>query len=110
MERKYIAVGVDDEGKIWKGHFGIAPVYLIFDEMKNMIEKRINPYGANSENHSHHDNPNLIISFLNDCKIFVAKRMGQESRVKLKENFGILPFLTDKTSPEEAIKTLEIDG
>ena len=110
MERKYIAVGVDEEGKIWKGHFGIAPVYLIFDEMKNPVEKRINPYGANSEKHSHHDNPKLIISFLNDCKFFVAKRMGQESRIKLKENFGIISVLTEITEPEEAIKTINPDA
>ncbi len=102
-ERKYIAIAIDENGTIWKGHFGVAPTYLIFDYNKNLIEERRNPYGIGSENHSHHDNPKLIISFLNDCNVFIGRRMGQQSRVKLGENFGITPFLTEITSPQEAL-------
>jgi predicted Fe-Mo cluster-binding NifX family protein len=104
-----IAVAVDEDGKIWKGHFGIAPYYLIYDDEKTFAEKRQNPYGAASEKHTHHDNPKLIIKFLSDCKIFVGKRMGQESRIKLKQNFGIEPFITDIADPETALEQLELN-
>ncbi len=109
MDRKNIAVAVDENGTLWKGHFGIAPFYRIYNEEKKFIEQRENPYGANSENHSHHDNPKMIIGFLNDCKIFVARRMGQESRIKLKENFGIIPFLTEISLPNEAVESIKLD-
>ena len=104
MERKYIAVGVDTNEKIWKGHFGIAPYFYIYDEKKNFIEKRLNPYGQLAEGkHNHHDNPKLIIDFLNDCNTFVAKRMGQESKIKLQQNFGIRPVIVETESVEEAL-------
>ena len=110
MDKKdKIAIAVDEDGKIWKGHFGSASYYLIYDEKKSFVEKRKNPYGAASEMHSHHDNPKLIIEFLSDCKIFVGKRMGQESRIKLREKFGILPFLTDISEPELALEKLNIN-
>jgi hypothetical protein len=51
----------------------------------------------------------LIIQFLSDCKIFVGKRMGQESRIKLRQNFGIAPFLTEIAEPELALEKLNIN-
>ncbi len=104
-----IAIAIDEDGQIWKGHFGIAPYYLIYDNNKSFIEKRLNPYGAKSEKHSHHDNPKLIINFLSDCKIFVGKRMGRESEIKLKQNFGIEAFLTDIAEPETVIGKLNFN-
>ncbi len=107
MERKFIAVGVDENEQIWKGHFGIAPYFYIYDENKNFIEKRLNPYGILAEGkHTHHDNPKLIIEFLKDCKVFVAHKMGQESRIKLEQNFGVRPVIVDTKNIEEALASV----
>ncbi len=106
MERVNIAVGVDENGKIWKGHFGIAPYFYIYDSDKNFLEKRLNPYGTAAEKHNHHDNPKLIINFLNDCNVFVAKRMGQESIIKLEQNFGIKPVIVKTENVEEALESV----
>jgi predicted Fe-Mo cluster-binding NifX family protein len=107
MKRINIAVGVDEKGKIWKGHFGIAPYFLIYDADKNFIEKRLNPYGtAAAGKHNHHDNPKLIIGFLDDCNVFVAKRMGQESQIKLEKNFGIKPVIVSTDNVDEALKNV----
>ncbi len=104
MQRINIAVGVDENGKIWKGHFGIAPYFYIYDANKNFVEKRINPYGTLAAGkHNHHDNPKLIIDFLKDCNVFVAKRMGQESIIKLEQNFGIRPVIVKTESIDEAL-------
>jgi len=100
-ERKYIAVGVGkDEKSIWVGHFGISPYYFIYDTEGNFLEKRVNPYSKGQ----HHDDPNLIVNFLNDCKVFIAKRMGEESRKKLVQKLNIETFLTKMKSVDEAVK------
>ncbi len=100
-DRKYIAVGVGkDEKSIWVGHFGISPFYYIYDDNGNFLEKRVNPYSKGQ----HHDDPNLIVNFLNDCKVFVARRMGEESRRKLVENLNIETYLTKTKEAEAAVK------
>jgi hypothetical protein len=48
----------------------------------------------------------LIIEFLSDCGIFVAKRMGQESIIKLEEKFGIKPILTELLDSKEVMKLI----
>lgn len=100
---KYIAVGIDKDDNLWKGHFGMAPYYNIYSTSGEKIEKRKNPYGAGNGNHEHHDNPKLIVKLLNDCKVFIAKRMGQESKRKLLEMFGITAILTDADETERAL-------
>ena len=100
-ERKYVAVGVNkDEKSLWVGHFGISPYYFIYDGEGNFIEKRENPYSKGQ----HHDDPKLIIKFLKDCKVFIAKRMGEESRRKLVEELNIETFLSKAKLAEEAYK------
>jgi predicted Fe-Mo cluster-binding NifX family protein len=100
-ERKYIAVGSGkDEKSLWVGHFGISPFYFVYDDEGNLIEKRVNPYSKGQ----HHDDPRLIIKFLDDCKVFIAKRMGEESRKKLVTELNIETFLTKAKTVQEAIE------
>lgn len=106
MNRKNIACGVEESGLMWKGHFGISPYFDIYDENKIFVERRLNPYGTASGSHNHHDNPMLIIEFLSDCGIFVAKRMGQESIIKLEEKFGIKPIITELLDSKEVMKLI----
>lgn len=102
--RQYIAIGVDQKEKIWGGHFGIAPVYHIYTQQRELVEQRINPYGAGQGQAKHHDNPQLIVDLLPDCNVFIARRMGDGSKQKLVMELGIIPMLTDETEPEAALR------
>jgi predicted Fe-Mo cluster-binding NifX family protein len=112
--RQYIAIGVDNEGRIWTGHFGIAPNYLIYDQNGQMVEQRSNPYGAGQGRKKHHDNPRLIVDLLPDCGVFIARRMGGGSKRKLAQQLGITPVLTAEEKPEAALRAYlsrpETDG
>ncbi len=105
MERTLIAIGVATDGKLWQGHFGIAPTYFLYHPDGALVEKRANPYGAAAgEKHQHHDDPKLIIDLLPECRVFIARRMGDRSRRNLAEKFGITPIITTETTPEAAIR------
>jgi len=100
QERNSIAIGVGTEGKIWPGHFGMSPFYYIYDRQGNLLEKRPNPYAKLK----HHDNPRLIVDLLPECSIFIARRMGQESKQTLIKNLGIEAITTSEEMPETALK------
>ncbi len=105
---KYIAVGVNKLGKIWHGHFGISPYFQIYNQNSEMIEKRINPHGA-GQGHKHDhgdDQPFLIKEILHDCNIFVGKKMGEGSKLKLAQKLGIETVLTENTEPQEVVKEI----
>ena len=103
--RPYLAVAVDEQGRLWGGHFGIAPVYYIYDRQGNLREKRPNPYGVRrGEKHTHHDDPKRIVNLLSDCGVFIGKRMGETSRRRLAENLGVQPVLTRAQGPDEAVR------
>ncbi|NKQ35186.1 MAG: DUF2249 domain-containing protein [Chloroflexi bacterium] len=103
-KRQYIAIGVDKERKIWTGHFGMAPIYYIYDENGEMVDQRVNPYGAGGGQKKHHDNPQLIADLLPDCKVFIARRMGGGSKQKLVAGLGITPILTTERYPDGALR------
>ena len=104
----YIAVGVNKADKIWKGHFGIAPYFQVYNQDSEMVEKRINPHGA-GQGHKHDhgdDQPFLIKEILHDCKIFVGKQMGEVSKLKLAQKLGIETVLTENTEPQEVVNEI----
>jgi hypothetical protein len=104
MKRMYIALGVTgDEKRVWSGHFGMAPLYLIFDRKGKLVEKRSNPYGAGRGKKKHHDDPELIAGLLPECGVFVARRAGEASRRILAERLGVEVFITDARVPEDAV-------
>ena len=101
-----IAVAVNKNDKIWPGHFGISPYYNIYNKEKNLIEKRLNPHGAGVSDHGHdHDDnqPKFIKEILHDCNIFIGKRMGEKSKLKLAEKLGITTVLTKEPDPVKAL-------
>jgi len=102
-QKNFIAIAVKGNGEMWGGHFGMAPFFLIYNYDAGLIEKRENPFGAGHGKHEHHDNPKLIVELLKDCKIFIAKRMGAESKKKLVKNQRINPFITKKDDPQLAL-------
>lgn len=102
----YIAVGVNKLDKIWHGHFGISPYFIIYNRNGELIEKRINPHGA-GENHKHdhnNDQPLLIKDILHDCTTFIGKKMGEGSKLKLAEKFGVETIISKLTEPQEVIE------
>ena len=106
-ERLHIAIAASEKDTLWPGHFGMAPVYWIYDQQGSLLEKRPNPYGARrGEKHEHHDDPQRIVRLLADCKIFIGKRMGETSRRKLAEKLGVAPILIPTAAtPQEALQT-----
>lgn len=97
--RQFIAVGTKkDKVTIWDKHFGVSPIYSIFSKDGKLIEQRKNPYSNGKD----HDNPELIVDFLQDADIFLAKNMGIRSKEKLLD-LGISSFLTDKNNIFEAV-------
>ncbi|MCD6289604.1 MAG: hypothetical protein J7M34_03805 [Anaerolineae bacterium] len=103
--RQYIAIGVDAKRRIWGGHFGIAPLYQIYDLDGKLLEERQNPYGAGAgQKIQHHDDPKLIIELLSECRVFIGRRMGDHSKEQLEKRWGITTVLTSERSPEEALK------
>ena len=103
--RPYVAVAVDENGRMWGGHFGIAPVYAIYDREGRLREHRSNPYGARrGQKVTHHDNPRLIVALLSDCSVFIGRRMGEGSRRHLAEHLGVIPVLTRAKDPQEAVQ------
>ncbi len=102
---KLIAIGVDKKGQIWGGHFGIASQYNLYDHSGNLIEERQNPYGTGSDGkHTHHDNPKLIVDLLPDCGVFIARRMGEESKKKIAQNLGVIIMITKEKDAQTALK------
>lgn len=100
-----IAVAVSEDETLWGGHFGMAPVYYIYDRQGQLLEKRPNPYGARrGEKHVHHDDPQRIVKLLSDCRTFVGKRMGEASKQKLAQNLGVETFLIRAETPEKALQ------
>jgi predicted Fe-Mo cluster-binding NifX family protein len=106
MTTQFIAIGVDEKKQIWRGHFGIAPVYQLYDLSGNLVEERQNPYGAKLDgNQAHHNDPMKIVELLSDCSVFIAYRLGDASKQKLVQHFGIEALLTKEEVPQLAIKT-----
>jgi len=104
-QRTRIAIATDAKGGLWGGHFGMAPIYLIFSPAGRLLEERPNPHGAGQgKAHQHHDDPRLIIDLLPECGVFIGRRMGEESKRKLARKFGIKAVLTSKKTPAEALR------
>ncbi len=99
--REFIAIATQkDKKSVWRGHFGISPIYSIFDYGGTMVEQVTNPYATDGK---HHDDPDLIVKFLSDIKVFIAKNMGQKSRERLIREFGIETILVDYKYIKDAL-------
>jgi len=104
-KRKLIAVGVDHDGRVWGGHFGISPQYYIYNSRGKLIEKRPNPYSVGGGEEKHHDDPELILDLLRECNIFIAQKMGGRSKRMLVENLNVVPVMTKESDPDIAVST-----
>lgn len=89
---KFIAIATDrDKKSMWNGHFGVSPIYSIFDERGKLLKQINNPY----TNNKHHDNPDMIVQFLKGVELFIARNMGKKSRERLTKKLRIKSMLVD---------------
>ncbi len=89
---KFIAIATDRDGiSLWDGHFGVSPMYTLFDHNGNLVKQIENPYSSDK----HHDNPSLIVDLLKDADLFIGKNMGKKSREKLTRQLGIKSILVN---------------
>jgi len=102
-EKNLVAIGVDRDGQLWNGHFGMSPLYYLYDLDGNLVETRPNPYGAGGGTRHHHDNPRLIVDLLPECGVFIARRMGDDSKRNLAASLGIEPVITEEKEPQVAL-------
>jgi len=102
IQQNLIAIGIDHDGRIWKGHFGMSPEYHLFDRAGELVEKRANPHGAGAGKRKDHSNPELIMDLLPECSTYIARRMGNESKLRLVE-LGVETITTDEPDPELAL-------
>lgn len=101
---KFIAVAIDKSGNIWKGHFGIAYSFSLFDGKGNLIKEIKNPYAVTESGQKHQSKPGLISDLLPQCNVFIGKKMGKESFALIQNKLGIIPFLTTQNDPLKAVK------
>ncbi len=95
-----IAVATDRDGRsLWSGHFGVSPIYTIFDKDGKLLKQIENPYSKDK----HHDNPSLVVELLKGVELFIAKNMGKKSREKLTGELGIKSLIVELKEIYEAI-------
>ena len=85
-------------------HLRNRKIGVVKRKKPKFIERRENPFGAGSGKHEHHDNPKLIVDLLRECKVFIARNIGPDSKKKLLKKFGITVILTDVDETEKALK------
>ena len=98
------AIATPDGTKLWGGHFGQSPLYLICEFDGNRWikgELRKNPIAERGDL----AHPGEISALLSDCQIYAAKAMGKKSRQSL-ESKGIITFLKDVSTVDEIIVSL----
>ncbi len=100
--RQYIAVAAyQDEERLWDKHFGMSPIYLVFDYDKRHVRTVENPYAKAD---AHHDDPERIVELLYDAETFIAKTMGERSRRRLINEFNIETVLVDTDYVADALE------
>lgn len=82
-----IAIGSNDKETINPRHFGESKFYMIFEILNGQIiseELRENPNLV--EGRGEHGKTKQVMSFLNDCDLFMGKNMGRKALEQLAEN------------------------
>ncbi len=105
MKRSFIVVAVDTEGKVWAGHFGVAPYYYCYDFNGKLLKEVVNPYGPLGGQHKHHDNPLLIVELLPEAAVFIGRGFGGKSKQALAEAHSIRPVSAAEKLPDAAVQS-----
>lgn len=100
MEKR-IAVGVNKEGTVWEGHFGMSPQYYIYDASGSRVETRTNPHGVDQPEEKEHGSPQETLDLLADCKVFIASVTGYY--IVQVQRSGVEVVTTTATDPDAAV-------
>jgi len=101
-----IAIGTDDKKTIRKGHFGQSLHYLIIELLNGEIvsrEYRQNADAKSEHGQYHHGQVEKTIDLLDDCSLFMAKRMGKTSLDSLTAH-GIDCIITEIEPIDQAVE------
>ncbi|MGM0642085.1 MAG: NifB/NifX family molybdenum-iron cluster-binding protein [Thermotogota bacterium] len=101
-----ITIGMKDDKSINEDHFGQSKFYNIFKydyDKLTFLEKRDNPYFGVDKHAKVED----IKEVVGDCKIWVAKTMGKQSRLNLIET-GFKPIIVKSNDIDDVLKEIKI--
>jgi len=104
-----IAIGVDSERSVHKGHFGDSPLFAVYEISAGRlqeIEKRANPFTGHEDKQVHHGKAKGIAAFLSDCDIFLGSGFGMHSLEKLQQKVKAV-WLTRLHSLPEVLQALK---
>lgn len=103
-----IAIGIDSDSQIHKGHFGDSPrfaVYDLKDEQVIKTDERRNPFTEDEDGNVHHGKVKGITSFLPDCDIFLGNGFGMHSMIKLQQKVKAV-WLTRQLNLADVLQAL----
>lgn len=104
---KRIMIGTVDGRRLNPSHFGMSPVYVIYelggDGTAREVGRRPNPW-ADPEVHKHARTED-IVALLRDGDVFIGKSMGKKSRRRIIQEWGKEALLCpDLSTAEEALQ------
>lgn len=102
MEINRIAVAVGKDGHMYADHFGMAPLYHIYDLEGQFIEQRDNPHGEGGAEQKEHGGPRQTLDMLDDCLVFLAKVTGHYLNQVTRTGVTVVVVQTD--DPAEAVR------
>lgn len=97
-----IAIGVNEGGKVWTEHFGIAPSFQIYDAGGRLVETRPNPASTTDIQAQDHSNPLHVEDLLNDCQVYITGLTGHY--LAFVERRGIEIITTAEADPLTAFQ------
>jgi len=84
-----IVVASDGQGRVYPGHFGDAPVYLVYevrDDECVLVDERPNPYAGHHEHgHRHGEKRRRIHELVADADVIVSAAFGPGGRESFEE-------------------------
>ena len=106
-QKNLIAVGVDQNGLVWNGHYGVSPQYYLFNSEGKQVEKRSNPHAVDEEGKQHHGKPELIAALLPECSVFIGRKMGHSDKLMA---LGVKAITTEECEPKVSVLTYINNG
>jgi len=101
-----IAIGMREDNKVNEDHFGQSRFYSIHNYENgslSFLENKDNPHFGIDKHAKVED----IKEVVGDCKIWVAKTMGKQSRLNLIES-GYKPILVNSDDLDTVLKEIKI--
>ena len=102
-ENTFYAVGVDETGMVWHGHFGSSPQFFIFDQSGYLTFVRKNPFNIQGHVKEDHNHPKAVMNLLSESHVFIGYQFGSKSKRSILEKAGIKLATTEEKMAQCAI-------